>query len=104
MAEGFDKGETVLIEEHVQWWSVAAQVYADVNSDPGYPKVTLTDSAGVVRLNAEAMSNAATGWYEYYYDVPSSAPSGTWSGEVETQITDDAGTRKNLRQFWLKVK
>jgi len=63
------------------------------NCDTGYPKITLWDPAGVVMVNAVAMSNIADGEYIYQPAITTGHPKGTWPWKVELQTSSKISYR-----------
>lgn len=52
--------------------------------------ITIRDPAGTVKVDAQAMTNTATGTYKYdAYDLPAIPVFGTWTAEVKTTDAND---------------
>lgn len=76
------------------YWSYVYDSDADTktltDADAGYPQITITDSAGTVKVDAAAMTKTSTGKYVYYYTLDSAAPTGWWPVKVYNEITSGA--------------
>lgn len=79
----FEQGETVSVWYYVLDW--------DGNyTDPSEGcTVTITDSAGTVKVDGSAMTKSATGKYVYYYTLASDAAKNWWS--IKTIAQDGTG-------------
>jgi len=60
-------------------------------------KITIVDSAGTKKVDAQAMTEEATGKYYYRHDIPSDAENGHWYGWVEGSGTP--GEARDYFQF-----
>lgn len=86
----YQQGDTV----SCVYWSYLYDADADTktltDADSGYPKITITDSAGTAKVSSAAMSKTSTGKYVYQYTLASSAATGWWTVKVQNQITSGA--------------
>ncbi len=80
----YQQGDTVYFNLQHKTYTLLTDVWALADADTNYPKITITDSEGTVIINAVSMTNKATGKYEYLYQLASDAPTGTWTGFIET--------------------
>jgi len=62
----------------------------NADTDANAITITIQDSAGTKKVIAEAMIKDATGYYHYYYDIPSDAELGEWTTEVNAEKTQIA--------------
>jgi hypothetical protein len=82
--EKFTYGDTIYIKYINEVYTLSSDTWAATDADTDYPKLTLKDSASVVKINAVAMAKKATGKYESMYIIVASPATGTWTGWVDT--------------------
>lgn len=80
----YDKGDSVYTRLIHKTYDFATDAWSLADPDSGYPKITIKDSAGTVKINAIQMSKVDTGKYEHLYQLAGDALAGTWAGYVET--------------------
>ena len=75
----FQRPETIGLWAYIKDWE---GVY--ITPDNGV-KVTLTDPAGTVKVNAQAMTESAPGKFVYYYTSESADVAGWWRFYCKSQ-------------------
>lgn len=72
--------------------------------DPTSIKLTLVDALEAKKVDALAMTKAATGTYDYYYNLASDAAEGWYNGEV--WVVDGSGdtAKSSSAEFSVEVK
>ncbi len=63
------------------------------------PRVTLYDADRNVVVSSVAMTNLATGQYEYAYSIPSGASQGVWETVIQTEVENGKTITNN--DYWL---
>jgi uncharacterized protein YfaS (alpha-2-macroglobulin family) len=84
----YNKGEAVYKACTNQVYTFSTDTWADANADSGYPKITIIDPDGTVKVDAASMSPVTTGKYEYEYTLATDAAKGKWSGKIETRYSE----------------
>jgi uncharacterized protein YfaS (alpha-2-macroglobulin family) len=64
---------------------LSTETWANTDCDATFPKITITDPAGTVKVNAASMTKKATGKYEYLYTIPATPVVGTWVCIVDVE-------------------
>ena len=80
----YDKGDSVYTRLLHKTYDFATDAWSLADPDSGYPKITIKDSDGVLKVSAVQMSKVDTGKYEHLYQLASDAATGTWAGDIET--------------------
>jgi hypothetical protein len=80
----YQRGDSPYIKVQNKTYSYATDTWSLANADSGYPKITITDSLGVVKVNGVGMSAVITGKYEYQYQLAADAALGKWSISIQT--------------------
>jgi hypothetical protein len=81
----YDKGDSPFITLRNQVYTFATDTWADADADSNYPKITITDPAGVVKVNDASMTDTGTaGKYTYIYQLATDATPGRWTGVIRT--------------------
>jgi len=97
-------GETVPCHVYdVQFYDFAAKQYEAVSCQPAYPKLTITDVNGSVKVDAQTMSQVATNEYIYNYDLASDAAKGHWRCQAELRYTYGGHTYKEIETWTFEV-
>ena len=79
----YNRGDTVYITYKFETYTYSTETWAVADADTGYPKVTIVDYAGTTKVDAVAMTNVATGRYEYQYQLAADAVLGKWYVKVQ---------------------
>lgn len=93
----YNKGDTVDIGAKNQIRNSITGLYTDRNADTGYPTITITDSAGTVKVNAAVMPQITTATYLYSYQLATNAAAGNWTVKLVT--TDGGYTNIEYKSF-----
>lgn len=80
----YDKGDSVYTKLIHKTYDFATDAWSLADPDSGYPKITIKDSQGSVKVNAAQMTKVATGKYEHLYQLAGDAVVGIWTGYIET--------------------
>lgn len=81
----YDKGDSVYFRLIHKIYDLATDAWGLANPDDGYPKITIKDSSGATKIDAVEMSGGnPVGKFEYTYQLATDAPTGKWTGYVET--------------------
>lgn len=67
-------------------------------------KVTLVDADGTTQVDAQAMAQAGTGIYDYYYTTESDCAEGWWNGEVWTVDGSGDTAKTSSESFSVEVR
>lgn len=91
------RGETVGLWSYIQDWEGV-----DTSPDNGV-KITLTNPKGIVKVDAQAMTEKASGKFVYYYTTPADDETGWWHFFCKSQdgTGDDAKYTKKFGSFKL---
>ena len=95
----YDKGDSVYTKLLHSTYDLATDAWSLADPDSGYPKITINDSAGSVKVSAAQMTKVATGKYEYLYQLAGDAAVGVWTGYIETSN----GTYLDKQHFIFEV-
>ena len=74
----YDRGDTFYRPVTHQTYSAATDTWTTADPDVGFPKITITDPDGSVKVDNIKMDPVATGIFEYRYEIPSDAVTGKW--------------------------
>jgi uncharacterized protein YfaS (alpha-2-macroglobulin family) len=96
----YTEGDSVFVTLVHQTYTLSTDTWADADPDTTYPKITITDPDGTVKVTAATMTKDATGKYEYQYELPASPTVGTWTGYIDVEN----GTYPNRQQFSFGVR
>lgn len=80
----YNRADTVYVACTHQTYNLSTDAWTTADADDNYPKITITDPAGTVKVNGTSMTKITTGKYESRYELASDATQGEWSGFVET--------------------
>lgn len=80
----FDQKDTVYTRCKHETYNFSTELWSLADPDAGYPKITITDTAGTVKVNAVSMTKISTGKFEHRYQLAADAAKGVWTGVVET--------------------
>ncbi len=80
----YQRGDTVYTKLSHKVYTFSTDTWALTDADANYPKITIVDSANVIKVNAVAMTKKATGKYEHLYQLASDTALGKWTGWIET--------------------
>ena len=82
--KNFDKGDSPFTTLEHSTYNFATKVWTLANADTGYPKITITDPDGAVKINGVAMTNVGTGLYTHEYQLDPTAKEGWWPCVIQT--------------------
>ena len=86
-------GESAIhLLEGVRFYNFATEVFEDVACDSGYPKLTVTDHDGTVKVTAQPMTLVGTNDYIYKHDILADAVKGFWLCDAEMRYTTGGNT------------
>lgn len=95
----YDKGDSVYTKLIHKIYDLETDTWSLADPDSGYPKITIKDSQGTVKVNAAQMTKVDTGKYEHLYQLAGDAAVGTWNGHIETSNS----TFKDKQHFVFEV-
>ena len=78
----YQRSDSVYIRLQHKTYTFSTDTWALADPDATYPKISIVDSAGVTKVNAQTMTKEATGKYEYLYQLASDAALGEWTGYI----------------------
>lgn len=76
-------GDTAYITVEHQTYTLGTDTWALADPDSGFPKITIRDPNGLVKVDAASMSKMATGKFEYLYILASVAK--VWTGWIDVE-------------------
>lgn len=79
----YQPGDSVYISVVHQTYTLATDTWAEADPDTGYPKITIIDPSGTTKVDAQTMTQRATGKFDYSYELPTSPTAGWWRGYVD---------------------
>jgi len=80
----YNKADTVAVFAENKTYNFTTEVWTTGDADANYPKITITDPDGTVKVDAASMTKDTTGKYEYLYQLATDASKGEWIGYVQT--------------------
>ena len=81
----YDKNDTVYFKSSHQTYTYATNLWNDSDPDTGFPKITILDPNGVIKVDAETMTRRILGGFEYLYTILPIDVSGRWTGYIEVE-------------------
>ena len=99
MGKQLQVGDSVYIPVVHETYTLATNVWAEVDPDAGYPKITIVDPDGTPTITATGMTKKATGKFEYEYTIPAGGQ-GEWTGYVDVLNS----TKPNRQYFTFTVE
>jgi 2-oxoglutarate dehydrogenase complex dehydrogenase (E1) component-like enzyme len=79
----YDKNDTVYIKCIHKTYTFVTDIWVETDPDASYPKITILDPAGTVKVAAAIMSKKAVGKFEYLYTVELTSLAGWWTGYID---------------------
>lgn len=79
MANNYQIGDSVYTSALHELYTLSTDTWAFVDPDSGYPKITITDPSGVVKVDAVSMDKQATGKFDHTYPLVAGLTKGWWS-------------------------
>lgn len=73
----------IVIEHYT--YDLATDVWALANPDATFPKITLYDAAGTLKVAAVTILPTAAGLFGYRYIIPADPATGHWYGWIDTE-------------------
>lgn len=96
----YNRLDSVYVTVLHETYTLSTDTWAAADADTGYPKITITDPAGTVKVSAVGMTKRATGKYEYLYELTSTDVLGTW---IIFILTENGGySDKVYRSFGVR--
>ncbi|MCK9601886.1 MAG: hypothetical protein M0R06_22770 [Sphaerochaeta sp.] len=99
MGKQLQVGDSVYIPVVHETYTLSTNTWAEADPDAGYPKITITDPDGTVKVEATGMTKKATGKFEYEYTIPAGGQ-GEWTGYVDVLNS----TKPNRQYFTFRVE
>ena len=79
----YDKGDSPYFKFTQETYTFITDTWSYSDPDSGYPKITITDPTGSIKINAVLMTKKMVGKYEYIYALELTAASGWWTGFID---------------------
>ena len=100
MSKIYQNGDSVYIAcaPH-EYFSLSTNTWITADTDDDFPVITIIDPSGVTKVDATAMTNVATGKYDYEYELPADSE-GRWRGYVDWEY----GSYPHREHFTFEVE
>ena len=81
----YQEGDSPYIIIKHYTFDLATEVWTLANPDANFPKITIADKNGVVKVDAVTIAPTATGTFGYWYELPASPALGWWRGFIDVE-------------------
>jgi len=100
MPRNFDRGDTLFVTCEHETYNFTNETWTLANPDTNFPKLTIKDPNGIIKVNAITMNKSIMGKYQYFYIIATDAKVGWWRCYIDVEN----GTYPTRKHFGFEVK